>query len=67
VISLSAILFAFYHFPTFQDIEWGMFLFYTIAGMYFSCIFIVRGFGIVAGTHAMYDVLVVLLELMNHD
>ncbi len=67
VIALSAILFSFYHFPTFTGIDWGAFLFYTIAGIYFACIFIARGFGIVAGAHAMYDVLVVLLELIQAD
>lgn len=66
VIALSSILFALYHFPDPGNINWGWFLFYTIAGIYFACIFIVRGFGVVAGTHAMYDVFVVILGLLQN-
>jgi membrane protease YdiL (CAAX protease family) len=35
-----------------------VFLFRTLAGMYFAMIFQFRGFGIAVGTHACYDVLV---------
>ena len=34
------------------------FLFRTIAGVFFSIVFIYRGFGIAAGSHAAYDILV---------
>jgi len=34
------------------------FLFRFTAGAFFSFLFVVRGFGIAAGTHAAYDVLV---------
>ena len=34
------------------------FLFRTLAGVFFSILFVCRGFGITAGTHAGYDILV---------
>jgi membrane protease YdiL (CAAX protease family) len=34
-------------------------VFYFLAGLYFGGIYVLRGFGIVVGTHALYDVLVV--------
>jgi hypothetical protein len=34
------------------------FLFRTIAGTFFATLFVYRGFGIAAGTHALYDILV---------
>lgn len=68
VVVVSAVMFGLYHFPTYNVFgwdggQWGRFLFYTAAGVYFAVLFVFRGFGLVAGTHALYDVLVVLLEL----
>ncbi len=40
---------------------WFTFLFRTLAGIFFSALFVLRGFGIAAGTHAGYDILVGLL------
>jgi len=37
------------------------FTFRMLAGMFFACLFLLRGFGIVAGAHALYDMLVGLL------
>lgn len=37
------------------------FTFRFLAGMFFAILFLVRGFGIAAGTHAVYDILVGLL------
>ncbi|MCA9178019.1 MAG: CPBP family intramembrane metalloprotease [Planctomycetales bacterium] len=39
----------------------GTFLFRVLAGGFFSALFLLRGFGIAAGAHALYDILVVLL------
>jgi membrane protease YdiL (CAAX protease family) len=39
------------------------FFFRTLAGMFFAVLFVYRGFGIAAGTHAGYDLLVGLAEL----
>lgn len=65
-VIVAALLFAFYHFPDGFDsprnpFAWGKFIFYTAAGVYFGVIFVWRGFGIAAGTHAMYDLLLVML------
>ncbi len=40
---------------------WFGFLFRFVAGIFFSALFIYRGFGIAAGTHAGYDILVGLV------
>jgi hypothetical protein len=37
------------------------FTFRLMAGVFFACLFLLRGFGIVAGAHALYDMLVGLL------
>lgn len=42
-----------------------VFTFRTVAGIYFACLYIERGFGIAAGAHAGYDLMVVLLELLG--
>jgi hypothetical protein len=39
----------------------GLALFYLGSGAYFSVVYLLRGFGVVAATHALYDVAVVLL------
>ncbi len=33
--------------------------FYLLAGLYFGAVYVVRGFGIVVGVHAFYDIMVV--------
>ncbi len=64
-IAISAVLFAAYHpFDSYQfwgwsNGDWGRFTFYTLAGLYFAAIYQWRGFGIVAATHALYDVMVI--------
>jgi membrane protease YdiL (CAAX protease family) len=42
-------------------VRWGNALFYTAAGVYFACIYLSRGFGVVVGTHAAYDLAVLVL------
>lgn len=37
-------------------------VFRVAAGLFFGCLFVIRGFGIVVGAHAAYDVLVLLTE-----
>ncbi len=68
-IGVSAVAFALYHFMranpdawvgfTLDGFDWGRFAFYTLAGVYLALIYVMRGFGIVAGAHAVYDVMVV--------
>ncbi len=37
--------------------------FFFVAGLYFGLIYVLRGFGIVVGVHAMYDIITVLPQL----
>ncbi len=66
-VAVSAVAFALYHpFDGYNPLRWssrevGHFVFYTLAGLYFAAIYVYRGFGIVAATHAIYDVLVISL------
>lgn len=38
--------------------EWFTFTFRFVAGVFFSCLFLKRGFGVAVGAHAIYDILV---------
>jgi membrane protease YdiL (CAAX protease family) len=44
--------------PCGDPFRWLTFLFRFLAGVFFAVLFRYRGFGIAAGTHALYDVLV---------
>jgi membrane protease YdiL (CAAX protease family) len=63
-IVVSALAFTVYH-PLTDPLEpdAGVSLrrvsFYFLAGLYFGAVFVLRGFGIVVGVHALYDILVV--------
>ena len=54
----SSILFSLYHYwsPQSASFRWSDCIFRTICGMYFGLLFIGRGFGITAGSHAFYDI-----------
>jgi membrane protease YdiL (CAAX protease family) len=54
----SSILFALYHYwsPQSAPFRWSDCIFRTICGGYFGVLFLTRGFGITAGTHAIYDI-----------
>jgi len=47
-----------------EPFQWFAFTFRTTAGVFFSLIFIYRGFGIAAGSHAAYDILVGILGIL---
>jgi membrane protease YdiL (CAAX protease family) len=59
----SSLLFSAAHYvgPLGDTFQLYSFTFRALAGMFFAILFVVRGFGIAAGTHAVYDVLVGLL------
>lgn len=69
-ILISAALFSAHHhfffingqFRIGEAFSLGRFSFRLIAGIYFSVIFALRGFGITAGTHAFYDIIAALLN-----
>ncbi|MGI9015276.1 MAG: CPBP family intramembrane glutamic endopeptidase [Phycisphaerales bacterium] len=61
-IIVSSILFMIYHWygadPS--SITLSLNAFYLTAGIYFGCMFAVRGFGIVVAAHALYDIITAL-------
>jgi hypothetical protein len=60
-IAVSAAAFTWYH--PLQGETGGLSIqriaFYFLAGLYFGLLYVVRGFGIVVGVHALYDIIVV--------
>jgi hypothetical protein len=62
-VALTSLLFAAAHHvpPHGEQFETFRFAFRVVAGVFFSALFIYRGFGIAAGAHAAYDILVGLL------
>ncbi len=63
-VLIPAILFSLYHYLGEEDPALQTFAFRMLAGVYFGLIFIYRGFGITAGSHAAYDVLLVVLPIL---
>lgn len=69
-ILLSAALFSAHHHIVFIDGQFRMasaftmpiFIFRTMAGIYFATIFAIRGFGITVGTHGLYDIIATLIN-----
>lgn len=56
----AALLFAYAHHvgPNAEALHPARFAFRTLAGLYFTALFVTRGFGITVGAHAGYDILV---------
>lgn len=71
-VLISAALFSVHHHVVFLNSKfsyaaaftWPEFVFRTIAGIYFACLFAIRGFGITAGTHAFYDIIAALINVI---
>ncbi|MES2304238.1 MAG: CPBP family intramembrane glutamic endopeptidase [Gemmatimonadota bacterium] len=59
---LGALLFSAFHYigPYGDKLEAGSFIFRALAGLTFSALYLLRGFGITAWTHALYDIFVTL-------
>src|SRR5213078_4790693 len=59
MVSLGAAIFSAFHYIGPYGDRWQLysFLFRLIAGLFFSGLYLLRGFGITAWTHALYDVL----------
>jgi hypothetical protein len=64
MVVTSAVAFSLYHYWGAESFEWPSFIFRTLAGIYFGMIFMWRGFGLTAGAHASYDIVIVLLRLV---
>ena len=62
-IAGAAIFSAFHYIGPYGD-RWQLysFAFRMVAGLFFSALYLVRGFGITAWTHALYDVLLLLMQ-----
>ena len=63
--ALGALVFSGFHYigPYGDRLELGSFTFRAIAGVLFSGLYLLRGFGITAWTHALYDVFLALAAL----
>ena len=72
-VGITSLLFAAVHYrfeislfgwtigPQYGDpFSWFSCLFRIAAGLFFGCLFVLRGFGIAVGAHAIYDILVLL-------
>lgn len=59
---IGAVVFSMFHYvgPYGDEFRVYSFVFRTIAGLAFSALFLLRGFGITAWTHALYDVFLLL-------
>lgn len=59
-IVMTSLIFSAAHYigPHGEPLELYTFVFRGVAGGFFAILFVVRGFGIAAGTHALYDVFV---------
>lgn len=59
---VGALLFSAFHYvgPFGDTLELSSFLFRFLAGLVFSALYLTRGFGITAWTHALYDIFVTL-------
>jgi hypothetical protein len=66
MVLLSSLAFSAYHYLGSEQFEWRSFAFRTLAGIYFAVIFVWRGFGITAGSHAFYDISTFALRLLAH-
>jgi membrane protease YdiL (CAAX protease family) len=62
-VFLTSVLFAAAHYigPLGDTFDLHSFAFRTLAGLFFAALFLTRGFGIAAGTHAVYDMIVGLV------
>jgi hypothetical protein len=65
MVFISAILFSAYHYLGNETFSLRTFAFRALAGVYFGVLFLFRGFGITAGSHASYDVLIALLRRLT--
>ncbi len=64
VLATSLLFAAAHYVGQYGDVlHWYSFLFRFSAGVFFSILFLYRGFGIAAGTHAGYDILVGVLGI----
>jgi membrane protease YdiL (CAAX protease family) len=64
-VLVAALLFSLYHFPVGLmegGFPWKSFLFRALAGAYLGGIYVARGFAISVGTHAFFNLIVILAQ-----
>lgn len=63
-VVIGAFVFSAFHYvgPGGDQLQVYSFVFRFIGGLFFSGLYVVRGFGITAWTHALYDVLVLVVQ-----
>jgi membrane protease YdiL (CAAX protease family) len=61
----SAVLFALYHFSAQNPFTVTKCLLYMLGGLYLAGVYVIRGFGIAAGTHAAYDIFIVVASQLG--
>lgn len=62
MVAISAVLFSLYHYLGNESFQMRSFVFRAIAGIYFGVLFLVRGFGVTAGCHIAYDIMIIALQ-----
>lgn len=67
MVVVSGVVFSLYHYWGPEPFHMQTFVFRSLAGCYFGGIMLTRGFGITAGCHASYDILISLLRVLSHD
>ncbi len=66
MVLVSGVAFSLYHYWGPEDFAVQTFVFRSLAGAYFGIVMCYRGFGITAGCHASYDLLIVALRQLSH-
>jgi len=61
----SAVMFSLYHYLGAEHFQTQSFVFRTVAGVYFGVLFLTRGFGVTAGCHIFYDLIVITLQAVT--
>jgi len=61
-ITLASVLFSLYHFLGPDTFRWDLFVLRALAGAYLGGVYLTRGYGIAAGAHAWYNVVLALVR-----
>lgn len=66
ILVTTSISFSAYHYLGWERFEVPVFVFRTVAGLFFGIVFLCRGFGVTAGAHAVYDIFHTLIREFWH-
>lgn len=64
-VVIASLAFSLYHYLGGESFSTRTFVFRTAAGIYFGAVFACRGFGLSAGAHTSYDVIVTILRTLG--